>query len=53
MDLNKFTQKSREAISEAQNVAIKHNNQQVDVEHLAYALVSQEDGLIPRILERG
>lgn len=53
MDLNKFTQKSREALSDAQNIAIKHNNQQVDVEHLAYALVSQEDGLIPRILERG
>ncbi len=53
MDLNKFTQKSREAISEAQNIAIKHGNQQIDVEHLAYALVSQEDGLVPSILERG
>ncbi len=53
MDLNKFTQKSREAISEAQNIAIKYNNQQVDVEHLAYTLVSQEEGLIPSILERG
>ncbi len=53
MDLNKFTQKSREAISEAQNIAIKYGNQQIDVEHLAYALVSQEDGLVPSILERG
>lgn len=53
MDLNKFTQKSREAISEAQNIATKFGHQQIDVEHLTYALVTQEDGLIPRILERG
>ncbi len=53
MDLNKFTQKSQEALSEAQNIAIRHSNQQVDAEHLALALVEQEHGLIPRILDRG
>ncbi len=53
MDLNRFTQKSREAISEAQNIATKLGHQQIDVEHLAYALVTQEDGLIPRVLEKG
>jgi len=51
MDLNKFTQKSQEAISEAQSVAIRYSNQQVDVEHLALALAEQ-DGLVPRLLER-
>lgn len=52
MDLNRFTQKSQEAISEAQNNATRFENQQVDVEHLALALVEQE-GLIPRLLEKG
>ncbi|MFP4671690.1 MAG: ATP-dependent chaperone ClpB [Desulfohalobiaceae bacterium] len=51
MDLNKFTQKSQEGLSEAQNIAIRNSHQQVDVEHLALALVEQE-GLVPRILER-
>jgi ATP-dependent Clp protease ATP-binding subunit ClpB len=51
MDLNKFTQKSQEGLSEAQNIAIRNSNQQVDVEHLALALVEQE-GLVSRILER-
>ncbi|MFP4213328.1 MAG: ATP-dependent chaperone ClpB [Desulfohalobiaceae bacterium] len=51
MDLNKFTQKSQEGLSEAQNIAVRNSHQQVDVEHLALALVEQE-GLVPRILER-
>ncbi len=51
MDLNKFTQKSQEGLTEAQNIAIRHSHQQVDVEHLGLALVEQ-DGLTPRILER-
>ena len=53
MDPNKFTQKSQEAISEAQNIAIRFSNQQVDVEHLTLALVEQENGLISRLLEKG
>lgn len=52
MDLNKFTQKSQEAISEAQNLAVRYNNQQVDVEHLAVALV-QQDGLVSDLLREG
>lgn len=52
MDISKFTQKSQEAISEAQNQAIKFGHQQIDAEHLFLALVSQEEGLIPRLLER-
>jgi ATP-dependent Clp protease ATP-binding subunit ClpB len=52
MDLNKFTQKSQEALSEAQNIATRYNNQQVEVEHLALALVEQE-GLVSDLLQRG
>ena len=50
MDLSKFTQKSQEAVAEAQNVAIKHGHQQIDAEHLLLALVRQEQGLVPRLL---
>ena len=50
MDMNTFTQKSQEGLSEAQNIAIRHGNQQVDVEHLALALVQQE-GLVPELLQ--
>ncbi len=52
MDLNKFTQKSQEAVAEAQAVAIRLGHQQVDVDHLFRALVGQEQGLVPRLLER-
>ncbi|WP_027183511.1 ATP-dependent chaperone ClpB [Desulfovibrio inopinatus] len=52
MDLNKFTQKSQEAITEAQSVAVKHGHQQVDIEHLLSALIAQKDGLVPRLIER-
>ena len=52
MNLNKLTQKSQEALSEAQNLAIQRGHQEVDVEHLTLALLSQKDGLIPSILEK-
>ncbi len=52
MDLSKFTQKSQEALSEAQNIATRYNNQQVEVEHLALSLVQQE-GLVSDLLQRG
>ena len=52
MDLNKFTQKSQEAVAEAQQTAIRFGHQQVDVDHLFRALVGQENGLVPRLLER-
>jgi ATP-dependent Clp protease ATP-binding subunit ClpB len=52
MDLNKFTQKSQEALSEAQNIATRYNNQQVEVEHLALSMVEQE-GLVSDLLQRG
>ena len=52
MDINKFTQKSQEALSEAQALAVRLGQQQVGAEHLMAALVSQEQGLVPRLLER-
>ena len=52
MDLSKFTQKSQEAVAEAQAVAIRLGHQQVDADHLFRALVGQENGLVPRLLER-
>ncbi|HPQ37775.1 MAG TPA: ATP-dependent chaperone ClpB [Synergistaceae bacterium] len=52
MDLNRLTQKSQEALSEAQNLAISYGHQEVDGEHLLLALLQQEGGLIPRLLDR-
>lgn len=52
MNLNNFTQKSQEAFQEAQNIARLKNHQELDLEHLLYALLLQEDGLVPRILEK-
>jgi ATP-dependent Clp protease ATP-binding subunit ClpB len=50
MNLEKFTEKAQQAVVMAQQNAIRMDHQQVDAEHLALALVEQEDGLIPRIL---
>ncbi len=50
MNIEKFTQRAQEAIAAAQAEALRHQHQQVDGEHLHFALVSQEDGLIPRLL---
>lgn len=51
MDMNKFTEKAREAIGEAQNIAAGMGHQETDCDHLAVALASQENGIVPRILE--
>ncbi|MSR83538.1 MAG: ATP-dependent chaperone ClpB [Candidatus Latescibacteria bacterium] len=51
MNLNKFTQKSQEAIQEAQSLALRRSHEQVDGEHLLSVLVEQEGGLLPRLLQ--
>ena len=51
MDYQKFTQKSLEAIQKAQNTATEFGNAEICGEHLLFALVSQDDGLIPEILK--
>ncbi len=52
MNPNKFTQKSLEAIQSAQDMSISYQNNCVEQEHLLYALLSQEGGLVPQILTR-
>ncbi len=52
MDLNRLTQKSQEALAEAQKIAMKRGHVEVDGEHLLLALVDQPEGLIPRLLEK-
>jgi len=52
MDLNKFTEKSQAALTEAQAIGTRNQHQAVDVEHLALALLEQEEGLVPRLLEK-
>ena len=51
MNNEKLTQKSQEAIQMAQQIALRHSHQTVDVPHLLLALLEQEDGLVTRILE--
>ncbi len=52
MDLNQFTEKAREALAGAQKLAARLNNQQIDVEHVLMALLDQEKGLTPAILNK-
>lgn len=52
MDYEKFTQKTVEALSEAQKFAVRMSHQQVDTEHLLLALLGQPEGLIPNILQK-
>ncbi|HZI64127.1 MAG TPA: Clp protease N-terminal domain-containing protein, partial [Thermoanaerobaculia bacterium] len=52
MDLNKLTQKSRDAVAGAQSLAVRLGHQEVDTEHLLAALLAQPDGLAPRLLQR-
>ncbi|WP_028574687.1 ATP-dependent chaperone ClpB [Desulfonatronovibrio hydrogenovorans] len=51
MDINKFTQKSQEAVALAQETAVRLGHQQVDVEHVFKALMDQDNGLAPRVLK--
>ncbi len=52
MNFQKFTQKSMEAIQDAQNLAIEHQNMQIEQSHLMLALLQQEQGLIPELLRK-
>src|SRR5579863_8427095 len=52
MDFNRFTEKMQEAVRTAQSIAIQHGNQQVDTEHLMLALLEQQGGLAPSILNK-
>ncbi len=52
MDPNRLTQKSQEAVHDAQAIAVKRGHQQVDGLHLLLALCQQENGLVPRLLDK-
>ncbi len=52
MDINRLTQKAQEAFSSAQSIAYAREHQEIDAEHLVYAFLEQEKGLIPSILQR-
>jgi len=52
MDFNRFTEKLQEAVRAAQSIAIQHGNQQLDTEHLLLALLDQQGGLAPSILNK-
>jgi ATP-dependent Clp protease ATP-binding subunit ClpB len=50
MDIDKFTEKSQQAVTAAQEIALRLGHQQVDGEHIHLALLNQEDGLIPKLI---
>src|SRR3954452_14186917 len=52
MDPNRLTQKSQEALHDAQTKALRHGHTEIDVDHLLLALLEQPDGLVPRLLAR-
>ena len=52
MNLQNFTQKSQEAIQNAQNLAIRNNHQQLEQIHLLIALLQQDGGLVPQLLRK-
>jgi len=52
MDLNRLTEKAQDVIREAQALAQRRGHAQIDVEHLAVALLSQDGGIAPRIVEK-
>ena len=52
MNIQKFTQKSMEAIQDCEKLAYEYGNQEIEQEHLLVALLQQEDGLIPKLIEK-
>ena len=52
MNAQKFTKKALEAINSAQSIALENQNMQIMPEHLLYALVDQEGGLIPQLIKK-
>ena len=52
MDINRFTEKAQEAVRAAQTLATRYSNQQIEVEHLLFALLDQQSGLVPSVLSR-
>ena len=52
MNINKFTQNSLQAVQSCEKVAYEYGNQEIEQEHLLYALLTQDDSLILKLLEK-
>ena len=52
MNINKFTQKSLQAVQDCEKTAMEYGNQQIEQEHLLYALLTQDDSLILKLMEK-
>ena len=52
MNLTKFTQKSIEAVQDMEKLAYEYGNQEIEEEHLLFALLRQEGGLIPQLIKK-
>src|SRR6185436_18926381 len=52
MNINKYTEKAREAVAAAVELAQQQNNPQVEPEHLLVALIEQRDGIVPELLRK-
>jgi ATP-dependent Clp protease ATP-binding subunit ClpB len=52
MDPNRLTEKTQEALHDAQTKALRYGHTEVDVEHLLLALLDQPEGVVPRLLRR-
>ena len=52
MNTKQYTQKSLEAIEAAQKIALENGNMQIEQEHLLYALLDQDGGLIPQLMTK-
>ena len=52
MNIDKFTQKSREAINGCESIASDYGNQEIEEEHLLYSLLTIDDSLILKLIEK-
>ena len=52
MNINKFTQKSIQAVNNLEKIAYEYGNQEIEEEHLLYCLLNQEDSLILKLIEK-
>ncbi|MBQ3834376.1 MAG: AAA family ATPase, partial [Elusimicrobia bacterium] len=52
MNISKFTIKSQEALADMQDIAVQYGNQEISVEHLLYALIKQEQGIVSTIIKK-
>ena len=52
MNINKFTQESLQAVQQCEKIAMEYGNQEIEQEHLMYALLTQDDSLILKLMQK-